>query len=117
MGWFLLGHHKDCVRILITAMRVAGFRRSDFCEELFGASAGKTDWKNEADYESFFNFDLGQYPLCVSLGGDRFFLWLQLIDMDRFISEGAFDGADQLKTNQISAFCAPWKILAFADGE
>jgi hypothetical protein len=37
--------------------------------------------------------------------------------MDRFISEGAFDGADQLKTNQISAFCAPWKILAFADGE
>ena len=55
--------------------------------------------------------------LCVSLGCDRFFLRLQLIDMDRFISEGAFDGADQLKTDQISAFRAPWKILAFADGE
>lgn len=69
------------------------------------------------DDESFFNFDLARHPLRVSLGCDRFFLRLQLIDMDRFISEGAFDGADQLKTNQISAFCAPWKILAFADGE
>ena len=71
--------------------------------------------KRDAVYESFLSFDFIDTRLCVALSDNRFFFRLQLIDVHRFVSERAFDGAEQLKANQMGAFCAPWKTLASAD--
>lgn len=54
--------------------------------------------------------------LCLHIGhADGFFLRLQLIYVNGLVSERTLHRADQLEGHHVRAFCAPWKVLTFAD--
>jgi hypothetical protein len=110
-GWFLLrAPQRLCADYCSFRCELLDSGGLIFVKNCFSKSR-----QRGAVYESFLTFDFIDTPLRVVLSNSRFFFRLQLIDVHRFVSERAFDGAEQLKANQMGAFCAPWKTLASAD--